>query len=52
MLEDFERKMRALRVEIKKIEKEENVSSEDLDKVVEEHPTRASARCEQRQAAR
>ncbi len=35
MLEDFERKMRALRVEIKAIEKEENLSSEELDKVVE-----------------
>ncbi|HEX5133074.1 MAG TPA: RNA polymerase sigma factor RpoD [Candidatus Krumholzibacteria bacterium] len=35
MLEDFERKMRALRAEVKEIEKEENLSSEELDKVVE-----------------
>jgi len=35
MLEDFERKMRALRTEIKEIEKEENVSIEDLEKIVD-----------------
>jgi RNA polymerase primary sigma factor len=35
MLEDFERKMRALRTEIREIEKEENISIEDLDKIVE-----------------
>ncbi len=35
MLEDFERKMRALRAEIKEIEKEENISIQDLDKIVE-----------------
>ncbi len=35
MLEDFERKMRALRTEIKAIEKEENLSREELDRVVE-----------------
>jgi len=35
MLEDFERKMRALRHEIKEIEKEENISIKDLDKFVE-----------------
>jgi RNA polymerase primary sigma factor len=38
MLEDFERKMRALRSEIKEIEKEENISVQDLDKIVREHP--------------
>jgi RNA polymerase primary sigma factor len=35
MLEDFERKMRALRSEIKEIEKEENISIQDLDKITE-----------------
>jgi RNA polymerase primary sigma factor len=35
MLEDFERKMRALRAEIRAIEKEENISIQDLDKIVE-----------------
>ncbi len=35
MLEDFERKMRALRAEIRVIEKEENLDSGELDKVVE-----------------
>jgi RNA polymerase primary sigma factor len=35
MLEDFERKMRSLRAEIKVIEKEENISIADLDKIVE-----------------
>ncbi len=35
MLEDFERKMRALRAEIKEIEKEENISIKDLDKIVD-----------------
>ena len=35
MLEDFERKMRALRHEIKEIEKEENISIQELDKIVE-----------------
>jgi RNA polymerase primary sigma factor len=35
MLEDFERKMRALRTEIKEIEKEENISIQDLDKITE-----------------
>jgi len=35
MLEDFERKMRALKSEIKEIEKEENISIEDLDKITE-----------------
>jgi RNA polymerase primary sigma factor len=35
MLEDFERKMRALRSEIRDIEKEENISIEDLDKITE-----------------
>jgi RNA polymerase primary sigma factor len=35
MLEDFERKMRALRSEIKEIEKEENISVAELDKIVE-----------------
>ncbi len=35
MLEDFERKMRSLRTEIKVIEKEENISIADLDKIAE-----------------
>jgi RNA polymerase primary sigma factor len=35
MLEDFERKMRALRAEIKEIEKVENISIRDLDKIVD-----------------
>ena len=35
MLEDFERKMRSLRSEIKDIEKEENISIQDLDKITE-----------------
>ncbi|MCI0451701.1 MAG: RNA polymerase sigma factor RpoD [Candidatus Latescibacteria bacterium] len=35
MLEDFERKMRSLRTEIKAIEKEENISIADLDKIAE-----------------
>jgi RNA polymerase primary sigma factor len=35
MLEDFERKMRALKSEIKDIEKEENISIQDLDKITE-----------------
>jgi RNA polymerase primary sigma factor len=35
MLEDFERKMRSLRSEIKEIEKEENISIQDLDKITE-----------------
>ena len=35
MLEDFERKMRSLRTEIKTIEKEENISIADLDKIAE-----------------
>ncbi|HET6347444.1 MAG TPA: RNA polymerase sigma factor RpoD [Candidatus Krumholzibacteria bacterium] len=35
MLEDFERKMRSLRSEIRDIEKEENISIDELEKVVE-----------------
>ncbi len=35
MLEDFERKMRSLRAEVRAIEKEENISIADLDKIVE-----------------
>jgi RNA polymerase primary sigma factor len=35
MLEDFERKMRALRSAVREIEKEENISIEDLDKITE-----------------
>ncbi len=35
MLEDFERKMRSLRTEIRVIEKDENISIADLDKIVE-----------------
>jgi RNA polymerase primary sigma factor len=35
MLEDFERKMRALRTEIRALEKEENISIEDLERVVD-----------------
>jgi RNA polymerase primary sigma factor len=35
MLEDFERKMRSLRTEIRTIEKNENISIADLDKIAE-----------------
>jgi RNA polymerase primary sigma factor len=35
MLEDFQKKMRALQNEIKKIEKAENISKDELDKVVD-----------------
>ncbi|NIM19107.1 MAG: RNA polymerase sigma factor RpoD [Candidatus Latescibacteria bacterium] len=36
VLEDFQKKMRAIRTEIRKIEKAENVESADLDKIVED----------------